>query len=333
MVVMLVLLVELGVDVWKRRLVLSILYLRSSKLIRVPVGLHRVWVKCLLEHLRTLHTIVTHVDLSRHVVLILGLLVTTWDVKALLLHARCPLVREWGKVERRVERVWRASAASRRVGDERWCTFVGELRVGRWRWKRSLEAAVHWSGLEVRNHDAWWDVSLLLVDGWERLLVVGALRHSLAGVVHVLWHSTVLGDHLVAGTHWTLRARLHLGAALLVASSAVLSAVPPVLDGIVAATTQSTGNLSPALTHLSNHLLDQSTLFGSDGVVVEVWLEVLVVAFSALLWRASLDHGRDANPVVSTLGVDETEKDLVLGLGPWTSLVSRHCECEVEKGV
>ena len=77
------LVVKLGVDVGKRRLVLAILHLRSSKLLRVAVGLHRVWVESLLEHLRTLHAIVTHVDLSRHVVLVLGLLVAR-DVEALL---------------------------------------------------------------------------------------------------------------------------------------------------------------------------------------------------------------------------------------------------------
>ena len=296
--------------------------LRSSELLGVTVGLHRVWVECLLEHLWTLHAIVAHVDLGWNIVLLL--LLVAWDVKALVLHTRSALGREWRKVKWRVDWVWRANAASRRVGDERWSALGGELRVSRWRWKRSLEAAGHWSGLEVRNHEVLWDVSLLLVDGWKLLLVVGALGHSLLVVHGMLWHATVLGDHLVGRAHWTLWALVHLGAALLVASSAVLATVPPVLDGVVAATVESAGDLSPALAHLGDHLFDESTLLRSDWVVVEVWLEVLVVALTTLLWRASLDHRRDANPVVGALSVDKVEEDRVLGLGPWTSLVCRH---------
>ena len=323
-VVVVLLLVHLGVDVWERRLLLVGVDLWSGELLRVAVGLHRVWVESLLEHLWALHAVVTHVDLGWDVVVLL--LLVAWNVEALVLHAWSALGGERRKVKWRVHWVWGADAAGGRVGDQRWSTLSGELRVGRWRWKRSLEAASHWSGLEVRNHEVWWNVSLLLVDGWELLLVVGALGHALLVVHGVLGHATVLSDHLVGSAHWALWAAVHLGAALLVTSSAVLATVPPVLDCIVAATMESACDLSPALAHLGDHLLNEGAFLWGDGVVVEMRLEVLVVTLTTLLWRAGLDHGRDANPVVGALGVDEVEEDRVLGLGPWTSLVCRHCD-------
>jgi hypothetical protein len=48
-------------------------------------------------------------------------------------------------------------------------------------------------------------------------------------------------------------------------------------------------------------LLDEDAFLGSDGVMVEVWLEVLVETFAALLGRAGLNGGGDADPVVSTV--------------------------------
>ena len=153
--------------------------------------------------------------------------------------------------------------------------------------------AAHGRSVEVRNHDVWWDVSLLLVDGRQLLLVVGSLLlHAAVGVVHgVVRHAVALGHHLLLTAHLDSVAGLHLGAALLVSSSAVLAAVPPVLDGIVAATSQTSGDLGPALAHLGNHLLNHGTLFRADWLMVEVWLEVLVIPLTALLGRASLDHG------------------------------------------
>lgn len=123
-------------------------------------------------------------------------------------------------------------------------------------------------------------------------------------------------------------ANLHLGAALCVASAAVHATIPPVLDGVVAASAQATGNLSPSLAHLGNHLLNHLALLGSDGVVVEVRLEVLVVALTALLGRTRSHHAGNAHPVVGTLGMDQSHEHVVLMLGPGTSLVGRHVDDE-----
>ena len=73
------------------------------------------------------------------------------------------------------------------------------------------------------------------------------------------------------------------------AAATVHSTIPPVLDGIVAATTQTTGDLGPTLAHLGDHLLDENALLGSDGIMVKVGLEVLVESLTALLGRASAD--------------------------------------------
>jgi hypothetical protein len=64
----------------------------------------------------------------------------------------------------------------------------------------------------------------------------------------------------------------------------VLASVPPVLDGIVAASIESARDLSPLLPHFRDHSLDGLSLFGRDRVVVQVRLEILMIAFPALLW-------------------------------------------------
>jgi hypothetical protein len=144
----------------------------------------------------------------------------------------------------------------------------------------------------------------------ERLLVLQAVL----GLVHVLDLLRLV---------WVTD--LELGAALLVvASSSVHASVPPVLHGVVTASSQASGDLCPSLAHLCHHLFDQDALLGSDGVMVEVWLQVLVEAFSTLLRRASLNCGGDADPVVSTVNGDEVEEELVLLLRPRTTLVLRH---------
>lgn len=176
----------------------------------------------------------------------------------------------------------------------------------------------------MRNHDAGWNVCLLLVDGGEGLLVVGAALESTIVVHGLVWHT--LAHHWVATGHLALLAGFHLSAALGIPPAAVLTTIPPVLDGVVAAAMEAAGNLSPSLAHLGDHLLDHGALLGSDGVVVEVRLEVLVIPFPALLGGSGLDHRRDADPVVSTLSVDEAKQELVLSLGPGTSLVSRHSD-------
>lgn len=184
----------------------------------------------------------------------------------------------------------------------------------------------HGSSAEVRHHQVLRNVCLLLVDGWELLLVVGLALHTIVGVVQGVVLHGVLRHHLVMvrRSHWGTLADLHLGAALLVAASAVLTSVPPVLDSIVGTATKASSNLSPTLAHLGNHLLNHGTLLWGDGFMVEVWLEVLVISLTALLWGAGLDHAGDAHPVVRALGVNKAEEVLVLSLGPGSSLVGRH---------
>jgi hypothetical protein len=175
------------------------------------------------------------------------------------------------------------------------------------------------------------NVCLLLVDGGQLVLVevLGSLhsRVEVHGLVRQMLLDDLarLTDHLLLSV-LLLLAGFHLGAALSVASAAVHATIPPVLDSVVAATTQTTSDLGPALAHLSNHLLNQLTLLGSDGVMVEVGLQVLVVSLAALLGRASAHHARDADPVVSALRVDKAHEDVILLLGPGTSLVCRHFE-------
>jgi hypothetical protein len=132
-----------------------------------------------------------------------------------------------------------------------------------------------------------------------RLLLVHGLLEELLRHLVLLLH--LLGNLRCLEAHWHLRvveswnsllldwlANTDFLAAVVVAATATVhSTVPPVLDGIVAAATQTTCDLSPTLTHLSDHLLDENALFGSDGIMVEVRLEVLVETLAALLGRAS----------------------------------------------
>jgi len=173
------------------------------------------------------------------------------------------------------------------------------------------------------------NVSLLLVDGGQLVLVevLGSLHgrvevHALLRQV-LLYNLAGLANHLLLDV-LLLLTRLHLGTALSVASAAVHATIPPVLDSIVAATAQAASDLGPALAHLGDHLLNQLTLLGSDGVMVEVGLQVLVISLTALLGRASAHHARDADPVMGALRVDKAHEDVILLLGPGTSLVCRH---------
>lgn len=109
-----------------------------------------------------------------------------------------------------------------------------------------------------------------------------------------------------------LRSSLEFNTALLVvASSSVHPTIPPVLHGVVAAAAKSPCDLCPSLAHLSDHLFDQNPLFGGDGVMIEIGLQVLVIPLSALLWRASLNGRRYPHPVVSSVDGDQMQEELV----------------------
>jgi hypothetical protein len=129
---------------------------------------------------------------------------------------------------------------------------------------------------------------LLLVHG----LLEELLRHLL---LHLLRHLLCLegGRHLrvlKSGDSLLLNGLANadfLATVVVAATATVHSTVPPVLDSIVAAASQTTCDLGPTLTHLGDHLLDENALFGSDGIMVEVRLEVLVETLATLLGRAS----------------------------------------------
>lgn len=102
--------------------------------------------------------------------------------------------------------------------------------------------------------------------GWQRMLMC--------------WDSNRLALSIVL----RLLANLELRpSGAVVSTPSVHAAVPPILDGVVTTTTQSPGNLSPALAHLANHLLDHDAFLWRDGLMIEIRLEVLVESFPALL--------------------------------------------------
>lgn len=101
--------------------------------------------------------------------------------------------------------------------------------------------------------------------------------------------------------------------------AAVLAAVPPVFDGIVAPAVESTGDLSPTLAEQLHETLDLEALGRSDGLMVESRLEVLVEALATLLGSAGGEALSDANPVESADCGDEVHQAGVLGIGPRAS--------------
>lgn len=95
--------------------------------------------------------------------------------------------------------------------------------------------------------------------------------------------------------------------------ASVLAAVPPVLDGVVAAAiTQPPGDLGPLLADFPHKLLDQVPLRLGDGIRVEAWSQVLVVPLPALLGRPPLDLVGDADPVQRARALHEVQEKGVL---------------------
>ena len=112
------------------------------------------------------------------------------------------------------------------------------------------------------------------------------------------------------------------------AALAVHAAIPPVLDGVVAAVAQAAGDLCPTLAHLIHHALDHQALVGRDGFPVQRGLEVLVEALTALLGRAEVHLLRDADPVVGALFAHELQEQLVFFGDPRsTTMRGRHGVC------
>lgn len=87
-------------------------------------------------------------------------------------------------------------------------------------------------------------------------------------------------------------------------SLAVHAAVPPILDGVVAAVPESAGDFGPALAHLVDHAFDHQALLSRDGLAVQRGLQILMKSFTALLGRSEVHVLGDANPVVGALFPD-----------------------------
>jgi hypothetical protein len=100
--------------------------------------------------------------------------------------------------------------------------------------------------------------------------------------------------------------------------------VPPVFDGIVAATPQAAGNISPSLPDFVDQLLDEFTFTRGDGVMIQRRLQVLVIPLATLFRRSVLHVLRDANPVVRALAVHKLEESSIFLRQPRTSS-SRAC--------
>jgi hypothetical protein len=121
--------------------------------------------------------------------------------------------------------------------------------------------------------------------------------------------------------HLLLRA---LVLAIRVPLPSVLSAVPPILHGIVGATFEPPCDLSPPLAHLGDQLLDQLALFRSNGLVVQRRLEVLVKAFPTLLWGSRSNFLGNPNPVVGSIAIDQLDQPPVFVLRPRATTMSDH---------
>lgn len=124
---------------------------------------------------------------------------------------------------------------------------------------------------------------------------------------------------------------------VVLALAAVLAAVPPVLDSIVTASRQTTSNLSPTLTKLTDEALNGSTLLGGDGLMAERGLEVLVKSLSALLGGSGAKSLSNADPVQGAMSADKAHEVAVFMVGPrssamlwWLRLHCWLCVCEVD---
>ena len=60
--------------------------------------------------------------------------------------------------------------------------------------------------------------------------------------------------------------------------------------------------------------------------MIEVGLQILMEAFTALLGRPGPDRLRDAHPIVCTVQLHELKECRVLGLRPRASFVLRHVD-------
>ena len=84
---------------------------------------------------------------------------------------------------------------------------------------------------------------------------------------------------------------------LLQTSTAILPAIPPVLDSVVAAAFQHPGDIGPLLADDADLRLDEHALALVDRGMIEIRVEVLMPAFTALLWSPVTNVARDLDPL------------------------------------
>jgi hypothetical protein len=104
----------------------------------------------------------------------------------------------------------------------------------------------------------------------------------------------------------------------------ILVSVPPILDGIVAAIVQASGDLSPSLADFLHKSFDFNTLFRCNWVMVEGGLEILMIAFSALLGRSGSKSLGNLNPVERSMVIDQLHQIIIFLVGPGSSSMSCH---------
>jgi hypothetical protein len=105
------------------------------------------------------------------------------------------------------------------------------------------------------------------------------------------------------------------------ASSAILVAVPPVLDLVVASGPHHSGYLGPFFAYFSHLHEDELALFGIDGFLAEAVFQLLVISLAALLCGAAEHAIGDLDPVLRAMCVDLAHEDIVLGSIPRSTLV------------
>ncbi len=96
------------------------------------------------------------------------------------------------------------------------------------------------------------------------------------------------------------RLRQRFGATLLLRSN---QGVPAVLHGVVGAAWKLLCDLGPLVANLRLHAEDDAIFFLAPPALLDVGLQVVVVALAALLSRASAELGGDGAPIAGSAGV------------------------------
>lgn len=102
----------------------------------------------------------------------------------------------------------------------------------------------------------------------------------------------------------------------LLSVATVHSAIPPVLDLVVAAVAHFARNVRPSLSLNGDKLLDPASFFFADGRLVQVRIEVLRPSLSYLLCRSILHLGGHFGPMAHSVPAHKTPALVVLCCAP-----------------